>query len=412
MASRKRSRRAPYASDPAREPRPAAIRSPPSADAQRLPARPRPHHPFDRVPPAQAQDAGVRLPRGRSFPHPADPHDRGGPDRPLARPRARPRRGPGRGAGARPRPRPHAVRPRRRGRARRMPGGVRRLRPQRPDAARRHRAGAALCRLRRAEPDLGDAGRPGQAQRPADRPRRRGRSARYAERGAAARRSPTIRRVHDLELWSYAERRGAGRGASPTTSPTTPTTSTTACAPGCSRSTTCADVPLVGDAPARDRRASIRGSSRAAASTNCAAALITRHGRGRDRARAARRIAELAPRSRRRCARRPARPLVALLAGDGRGRPRASRTSSIRGMYRHARVMRDHGPRPRRVVRDLFARYVDDAAPTCRREWRHGAAGDAGRPARCGRRLHRRHDRPLRARASTAGCLTVTPDLR
>ena len=47
---------------------------PPSADPQRFPPRLRPHHPFDRVPAAGAQDPGLRLPRGRPFPHPADPH--------------------------------------------------------------------------------------------------------------------------------------------------------------------------------------------------------------------------------------------------------------------------------------------------------------------------------------------------
>ena len=62
-------------------------------------------------------------------------------------------------------------------------GRLRRLRPQRADAARRHRARAALCRLRRAEPHLGDARRAGQAQRPAHRSRRPRRSAATRERG-------------------------------------------------------------------------------------------------------------------------------------------------------------------------------------------------------------------------------------
>ena len=44
------------------------------ADAQRVPARPRPDHPLDRLPPAEAQDAGLRLPRGRPLPHAPDPH--------------------------------------------------------------------------------------------------------------------------------------------------------------------------------------------------------------------------------------------------------------------------------------------------------------------------------------------------
>ncbi len=38
-----------------------------------VPARPRPGHPLDGVPPAQAQDPGLRLSRGRPFPDKADP---------------------------------------------------------------------------------------------------------------------------------------------------------------------------------------------------------------------------------------------------------------------------------------------------------------------------------------------------
>jgi dGTPase len=56
-----------------------------------------------------------------------------------------------------PRFRPHALRPHRRGCAERQDGRMGRFRPQRPVAAHRHPAGAALRRVRRAEPDLGDA---------------------------------------------------------------------------------------------------------------------------------------------------------------------------------------------------------------------------------------------------------------
>ena len=193
--------RAPFASDPARS-RGRRFAEPRERHPQRLPPRLRPNHPFDRVPAARPQDPGVRVPRGRSFPHPPDAHPGGDPDRPLARPRARARRGPGRGLRARPRPRPSAVRPRRRARARSLPRGVRRLRPQRADAARGDGAGAALRRLRRAQSHLGDARRPGQAQRPAHRPRRA--SGRALSPSAACRApSPTIRAAHDLELWSY-----------------------------------------------------------------------------------------------------------------------------------------------------------------------------------------------------------------
>ena len=58
-------------------------RSPPLA----VPARPRPHHPLERLPPPEAQDAGVHPPRRRPFPHAPHPHAGGGADRPLDRPR-------------------------------------------------------------------------------------------------------------------------------------------------------------------------------------------------------------------------------------------------------------------------------------------------------------------------------------
>ena len=44
-----------------------------AAGPQRIPARPRPHHPLHRVPPPGLQDAGVRQPRRRPVPHPPDP---------------------------------------------------------------------------------------------------------------------------------------------------------------------------------------------------------------------------------------------------------------------------------------------------------------------------------------------------
>ena len=132
----------------------------------------------------------------------------------------------GRGAGARPRSRPSAVRPCRRAGAGRLPRRVRRVRPQRPDPARCDRAGAALSRIRRPEPDLGDAGGARQAQRPADRPRRRRRSGAIAST-AFRRRSWTMSQLQDLQLWSFAWRSKRRSPPSPTTSPTTPTISTT-----------------------------------------------------------------------------------------------------------------------------------------------------------------------------------------
>ena len=114
----------------------------PAADA--VPARPRPDRPLEGLPPPQAQDAGLRRPRGRPLPDPAHPHAGGLRDRPHGRPGARPQRGPDRGDRARPRPRPPALRPHRRGGARR--GAARalrqRLQAQRPLAAGGRRAGA------------------------------------------------------------------------------------------------------------------------------------------------------------------------------------------------------------------------------------------------------------------------------
>ena len=122
--------------------------------------------------------------------------------RALAR-AARPGRGPDGGAGAGPRPRPSAVRPCRRARARCLPASLRRLRSQRPDPARRDRARAPLSRIRRAEPDLGNARRHRQAQRAADRSGRRGRSGDIA-RAAVPSAIADYNAMHDLELWSFA----------------------------------------------------------------------------------------------------------------------------------------------------------------------------------------------------------------
>ena len=152
-----------------------------------------------------------------------------------------------------------------------LPGRLRRLRPQRPDAARRDRAGAPLCRLRRPQPDLGDAGGPGQAQRPADRSRRRSRSAAIAGSGVprAIRDYDAQHDLRALEL-SPAPRRRSRR--SPTTSPTTPTTSTTACGPACSRSTISPACALAGRHPARDRARAIPALDAARWCTNSCAA--------------------------------------------------------------------------------------------------------------------------------------------
>ena len=88
--------------------------------AHAVPARPRPDRALEGVPAAEAQDAGVRGPGGRPLPHPAHPHAGGDPDLAHGRAGAAAQRGPDGGDRARARRRPPAVRPHRRGRARRM----------------------------------------------------------------------------------------------------------------------------------------------------------------------------------------------------------------------------------------------------------------------------------------------------
>ena len=140
------------------------------------------------------------------------------------------------------------------------------------------------------------------------------------------RRDPGLRRPADPPARQLRRRGGAGGGASPTTSPTTPTTSTTACAPACSRSRTfgrCRSWPSfwtrsTGSIPGLETARRIHELTRR---------VITRFVEDAV-AESGRRLAALAPRdaddvrARRRAGRR-------LLAGDGGGRPRRSRTSSI-----------------------------------------------------------------------------------
>ena len=128
------------------KPRPAPSRAR-QQEPQRFSPRLRPHHPFDRLPPPQAQDAGLRVRRRRPLPHPAHPHARSDASRSRAGAAASSRRGSGRGAGASARSRPSAVRPCRRAGARRLSRRFRRLRSQRPDAAHPDCAGAALSAL-------------------------------------------------------------------------------------------------------------------------------------------------------------------------------------------------------------------------------------------------------------------------
>ena len=84
-----------------------------------VPARPRPDRAREGVPAADAQDAGLRRSRRRPLPHASDAHARDDGDLARGGASAAAERGPRRGDRARPRSRAHAVRPRRRGGARR-----------------------------------------------------------------------------------------------------------------------------------------------------------------------------------------------------------------------------------------------------------------------------------------------------
>ena len=137
---------------------------------------------------------------------------------------------------------PSAVRPRRGGGAEPGDEAVRRLRPQRPEPAHRDAAGEPLCRLGRAEPDLGDAGGAGQAQRPAAQP-------------AGLHRR--VQRPPPSWTWTRTPRPRRRWRRSPTTSPTTATTWTTGCGRGCSARTISGTCRWCGEALAEARISSL-----------------------------------------------------------------------------------------------------------------------------------------------------------
>ncbi len=134
-------------------------------NAQRFPARPRPHHPFHRLPAPEAQDASVRGARGGSLPDPPDPHYRGGADRALDR----------RSLGldedlSEALALAHDLGHTPFGHTGEdaldaLMGDFGGFRPQRAGASDRDAARTALRRFRRAQPDLGDARGSGEAQR-------------------------------------------------------------------------------------------------------------------------------------------------------------------------------------------------------------------------------------------------------
>ena len=168
-----------------------------------VPARPRPDRALEAVPAPEAQDAGVHLAGGRPLPHPAHAHARGVRDRARGGAGARAERGPHRGDLARPRPRPPALRPHRRGGARRLRARARgeRFPPQRaftpcggraraaePDGAgaRRHPAPHG----RRAAGDARGADRPAGGPGGVHQPRHRRRHPRRRARASRTCRAP------------------------------------------------------------------------------------------------------------------------------------------------------------------------------------------------------------------------------
>ena len=235
----------PYACDPRALARPAPSRAA-GADAQRLPARPRPHRPLHRVPPPGLQDAGLPQPRRRPVPHAADALARSGAARPLDRARAAAQRGPGRGHRAGARPRPHALRPRRPGRARRLHGAthggfehnLQSLRVVDALEQRYPQFDGLNLSFETREGILKHCSRANAERLEARRAGRRRRGASSTARSPAWRRS--------CATW-------------PTRSPTTRTTSTTACARACSSSSSSTRCRC-SRAPPRGAGASIRSS--------------------------------------------------------------------------------------------------------------------------------------------------------
>ena len=266
---------------------------------------------------------------------------------------------------------------------------VRRLLAQRPDPAHPDPARAPLCRVRRAQPDLGDARRHGQAQRPAARPRHRPAGAALDRR---IRRAATRSRSTPLP----APRRRSPR--SPTTSPTTITTSTTGCAPGCSRSPISPRCRWSGRCSPVGRRA-LSGDRGAAADPRIDPPGDRPHGR-----RPGRRDRQAAGRQR-----RPDRPTtvralgapVAAFSAEMRGHDRALKAISLRA-HVPALSGQPHefkgAPGGARAVSSCSS-PSPNACPASGARCAAGRRRPADRARR--RRLPRRHDRPIRPRRAS-----------
>ena len=262
-----------------------------------------------------------------------------------------------------------------------------RLRPQRPVAARGHRAREEICALRRTQPHLGDARRPRQAQRPAARwpmrpipcPRRHRRYCRRqdleldsfasVEAQLAALADDIAYNNHDIDdgyragLFTFAE---------------------------------LAEVPIAGRALA-EVRAAYPGLDGTRLLYEAIRRLITAHDRGRRRRDASRRLERLSPMQRRRRASRGPRPWSPSRRRCQRSR-RLARLS-LRPRLPPSAHRAHHGEMPRASC----ATSSRATAPT-----RGAAAGmaraGAGAQSLCPPclRFHRRHDRPLRARRASA----------
>ena len=184
---------------------------PEDPDSSRLPARSRPCHSLEGVPPAEAQDTGVSRADRRPLPHTAHAHARGLPDRPQHRQGAAAARGVDRSHCARPRPGPSAVWPRgRTGHRQARPGRLQSLRAEPSDRGRARERPAG------AESDLGSA--------------RRHRAPLEGQARPSGRRAQTAN--------ARARSRGRSR-ASPTSSPMSITTSTMPSAPAFWQRTRC-----------------------------------------------------------------------------------------------------------------------------------------------------------------------------
>ena len=354
-----------------------------------------------RVPAPGAQDAGVRLSRRRPLPHPADPH-------PRSRPRLR-ARSPARSRSTRTwrrRWRSATTSAIRRsampvsGRSTSCLKRLRRLRPQRADAARRHAAGAALAGfdglnltwetleglVKHNGPLIDRAGRP---------------TGRYAEHGIPGEIAEYNKR-QDLELWSFASRRGAGRRRLPTTSPMMPTILMTACVPACSHSLISPACRSIGDILARSI-GRIRASSWRDVSHEFLRRLITRmiedvigeaNAAAHARAEVAPATIRAAAGSRRRASRRA-------VAQADEAIKAFSVAAHVSAYARNAASMRLAEDR----LRELFAQYFERPGELPA-EWRPGCGGRRSRAGATDRRFHCRNDRSICSVGASRGFLT------